>query len=192
VADVNGDNIPDIVVAVATSLSQASVVTFLGKGDGTFSTPTSVPLNQSFITALRVADLNLDGKPDVMLSSCWAIRPACSWRARATARSAPCRPCRSQSLANVIPADVNDDGKADLIGLNDFGQVSVLLNITGQVPPPVTASLPQPLPYALAMMERFLGIVRPGDPKVNEAIRAFIPKIRNPSMPRGRRPKRSA
>lgn len=65
VADLNGDHKPDIVTITAIN---GAVVVFLGNGDGTFQAPKIVANsgNSSPVGALAVADLNGDGKPDLV------------------------------------------------------------------------------------------------------------------------------
>ena len=57
VADFNGDNIVDLAFADGTIL--------LGKGDGTFTQTANIPSTQYLV----VADMNLDGKPDIITST---------------------------------------------------------------------------------------------------------------------------
>jgi hypothetical protein len=73
--DLNGDGIPDLVVANSESYDSvhsvyvpASVGVLLGVGDGTFQNPITAVVG-SQIFAITVADLNLDGKADVVLSN---------------------------------------------------------------------------------------------------------------------------
>src|ERR1700722_8093800 len=66
VADVNGDNIPDIVeLAYGT---QYTVTTMLGKGNGTFNWGPSTPTPFAFLYGLATADLNNDGIVDVVVA----------------------------------------------------------------------------------------------------------------------------
>jgi hypothetical protein len=70
--DINGDGIPDLVVGDSngydSGVTPSSVVVLLGNGDGTFQSPmTTVAGNQ--ISSIAIADFNLDGKADVIISN---------------------------------------------------------------------------------------------------------------------------
>ena len=67
--DVNGDHKPDLVVATFTPGNGAQGIWVLpGNGDGTFQTPKLVA-SASQASSLAIADLNADGKPDLVFSS---------------------------------------------------------------------------------------------------------------------------
>lgn len=65
IADVNHDNVPDLVVADA---SDQVIVVFLGNGNGTFQNPTAYSTRSTGTApdAVIVADFNLDGNPDII------------------------------------------------------------------------------------------------------------------------------
>src|SRR6185295_12350392 len=66
VGDLDRDGVPDLVVASASS---ASVRTMRGLGNGVFTSPRSLSLNQSSIpSAVALADLNRDGALDVIVA----------------------------------------------------------------------------------------------------------------------------
>ena len=68
--DLNGDGKPDLILVddpfVAGSGFQVSIAT--GNGDGTFSAPTLLVQNQ-VVSDVSIADINNDGKPDIVISS---------------------------------------------------------------------------------------------------------------------------
>ncbi len=74
-ADINGDGIPDLIVGNSDGLdpvhgvsTPSSVVVLIGNGDGTFKSPTTTVAGAG-IVSIAVADFNLDGKADVVISN---------------------------------------------------------------------------------------------------------------------------
>jgi len=72
VADFNGDGIPDLVVAndpcSPSCGNPGSISVLVGNGDGTFQPPQTFSVNGEF-PQLTVADVNGDGKPDVVTAN---------------------------------------------------------------------------------------------------------------------------
>lgn len=66
VADVNGDEVPDLLV---TSFG-CCVSVLSGNGDGTFQSPVLLTEGVLFPTTIAIADLNGDGMPDLLAPGC--------------------------------------------------------------------------------------------------------------------------
>jgi len=130
VADINGDFFPDLVVAnryQATNNIDGTVSVLLGNSTGGFEAPRTYSTMGSNPRSVIVADVNSDGKPDVVVGN-EAISEFTGTGAIAvmlgngdgTLRAAPTYV--SGGLDNnsaVAVADLNGDGKADLVLTND-------------------------------------------------------------------------
>jgi hypothetical protein len=145
VADVNGDGNPDIVVvnACQTCSSNGTVGVLLGNGDGTFQAVVNYNAGGYSPAAVAIADVNADGKPHIVVANLCAVYGGCpaggsvgvllgngdgTFQAPVTYASG------SVDASSVAVADVNGDGKQDLLvshqclsGGDCHGTVAVLL-----------------------------------------------------------------
>jgi hypothetical protein len=139
--DVNGDGRADIVAAVGGAGALGGVEVMLSKGSGRFSKPISYPVyNTQQVTAVAVADINGDGKLDIITGnappadgvafgqtasiSVLLGNGAGSFAAAQTYNNA--LPTQPSSLA---VADFNGDGKPDIAASSQYGgDVDVLFN----------------------------------------------------------------
>jgi hypothetical protein len=128
VADVNGDGKPDLVVGnnCADPNCDGSVGVLLGNGDGTFQPAVTYPTGGLGASAVAVADVNGDGKLDVLVITgkqvcqggiCHgiAVVGVLLGNGDGTFQPAVTYPTGGIGAPSVAVADVNGDGKPDLI-----------------------------------------------------------------------------
>jgi Bacterial Ig-like domain (group 3)/FG-GAP-like repeat len=145
VADVNGDGKPDLLVtnmyAGNGNYSRGSVGVLLGNGDGTFKPAVSYDSGGEYAYSVAVADVNADGKPDLLVAN-YCADSACATggvgvflgNGDGTFKPAVSYDSGGQVALSVAVADVNGDGRPDLIvanqctsGLCHDGAAGVLL-----------------------------------------------------------------
>ena len=148
VADLNGDGKPDLVVV---NNSGAGSVSVLLNTTAPGATTPSFTTQQTFAVgfepdSVAVADLNGDGKPDLIVANDSSVSDSVSVFLNTTTAGATIASFTAQQTfatgfnpESVIAADLNGDGKPDLVVANNAGKdVSVLLNTTA--PGATTAS----------------------------------------------------
>lgn len=158
IADVNKDGKPDIIAVNQTdsNYGDGRVAVFLGNGDGTFQPVVTYSSGGFAALAATVADINGDGKLDVLVFNC--APHGSSTCARGTigvllgngdGTFEPAKTYSSGGLGGgsaLLVTDVNGDGKPDIVVGNNcpgnctgIGTFAVLLNSgNGTFSPPVT------------------------------------------------------
>jgi FG-GAP-like repeat len=151
VADVNGDQKPDILVAAQCGFAncdnngEGGVAVLVNNGDGTFQSTVMYASGAYEANSVAVADVNGDSKPDLLVANelvecCTSIFGRASvllGNGDATFQPPITYDLPGGSAEAVAVADVNADGKPDLL-LATGDSVSVLLNNTPfETNPPV-------------------------------------------------------
>jgi FG-GAP-like repeat len=129
VADVNCDGKFDLVVANRCDnsgcLSEGLVTVLLGNGDGTFQAAVGYGSGGLFASAGAVADVNGDGKPDLLVanqcadSNCDGSVAVLLGNGNGTFQAGVPYPTGGLEAFSVAVADVNGDGKPDLLVATD-------------------------------------------------------------------------
>ena len=169
IADINGDGKPDLVYVGTFQQSVSSTLPVLvvlpGNGDGTFSTPILHTLQNAY-TNLQVADVNKDGKPDLILSNQSALAVLMNVGNGAFGAEEPY--VAGTFVGTPVVGDVNGDGYPDIVVPNSGGggtTVTVLLNegaaaTTKLLAATLTAS-PEPSAYDQPFTATLISTARP-------------------------------
>jgi hypothetical protein len=166
IADVNGDGKTDLIVAnssTSTSVDDGDVGVLLGNGNGTFQTAIHYPSGAFGAASVAVADVNGDGKPDVVVANCSATSSSCTGgggsvgvllgNGNGTFQTAVPLSPGGNTPFGIAVGDVNGDGRPDIVVASCFssacgqgqGEVGVLINQTS--PWLVYASLARQVDY---------------------------------------------
>ena len=136
IADVNGDGKPDLLVANYYAPGDGAVGVLLGNGDGTFQPAVAYDSGTPGAWTVTVADVNGDGKPDLVVGSFDSFESAVSillGNGDGTFQGAQLC-CYNVTGLSAAAADLNGDGILDLVsavpcssGCNGEGSVAVQL-----------------------------------------------------------------
>ena len=139
VADVNGDGKADMVVAaVELNSGNGLVDVLLGNGDGTFRPAGGQSSGGRQTASVAVADVNGDGKPDILVANFCTTGPTCTdpsgvvgvllGNGDGTFQPVVTYGSGGGFSLSIAVADVNGDGKPDVLVANESTSgVSVLL-----------------------------------------------------------------
>jgi len=144
VADLNGDGKPDLVVAFQHGPGPEPIGVMLGNGDGTFQPLQLYSSGGVYATSVAVADVNGDGRPDLVVANLCAVNSDCDnggsvsvllGNGNGTFRAAQSFSSGGDLASSIAVADVNGDGKPDILVTNgeesvangELGNVGVLL-----------------------------------------------------------------
>jgi hypothetical protein len=141
IVDVNGDGTPDLVapnycLSGSTCPGPGDVAVLIGLGDGTFQQPVSYNSGGYHAFLVAVGDVNGDGHPDLVVAnecdsaSCnHGVAGVLLGNGDGTFQAAQTYSSGGSTPYAVVVADVNGDGKPDVLMANAFSNtVGVLLN----------------------------------------------------------------
>lgn len=115
VGDFNGDGALDLVALNWSNSSSATVMTMLGDGAGNFSAMGTTTSLSSMGSYLTVVDLNLDGKPDLVVTSTSGSVATLLGAGDGSFAAPTTLTSTAGYLANAVAGDFNLDGNVDLL-----------------------------------------------------------------------------
>jgi hypothetical protein len=167
-ADLNGDGKPDLVITNNLCLSSTDcpgeeVGILLGNGDGTFKPTVGYPSGGWSNTGISVADLNGDGKPDLVVagcgsSDCWVgngVIGVLLGNGDGTFQLTGTYSTGGRLGDGITIADLNGDGQLDVVVANviDFSVGVLLGNGDGTFQPAITYPSGGNYTYSVAVQD---------------------------------------
>ena len=167
VGDVNGDGKLDLVsgnYCTPGCFGNSVVGVLLGNGDGTFQPTVVLDSGEPFTTWLALADVNEDGKLDILVPSLSDVTGLLLGNGDGTFQSPS---TLNLSAFRLAVADVNHDGKPDLLAATRSSYIGVSLHIGLATRTVVTTSgspsqVGQSVTFTAAVTSRF-GLIPDGE-----------------------------
>ena len=148
-SDVNGDGKMDL-IAVGTGSNGVNFSVLLGNGNGTFAVPVTTTHGLTGVFSLAVADMNGDGKADIILESTNNSLAVLLGNGNGTFQAAQVTNLTYGIYGDLAVGDFNKDGKMDLAVPSGSGYVSILFgNGNGTFLPPVNINIPTSSPQGV-------------------------------------------
>jgi hypothetical protein len=111
VGDFNGDGKLDVAMPDLDSFQGSPITSvYLGNGDGTFATPVAYPGNENTISTAAVADVNNDGKLDIINDSIQVLLGNGDGTFKDSGMAVA-----TNTVAGIVVGDFNGDGKIDFV-----------------------------------------------------------------------------
>ncbi len=129
-ADFNHDGKLDLVAVIGGNGNGSSIVILLGNGDGTFTAGASYTGFQADLGLIVAGDVNLDGKPDLVIAGSASVQPAAFSVMLGNGDGTFAAPVGYGAAATPyapVVADFNGDGKPDVAVSDGASSVHILL-----------------------------------------------------------------
>lgn len=127
IGDINGDEIPDVVAASSAGNAIASLDLFLGTGDGTLQTPTTIGAGGSFSYEVELADANGDDILDIYALNRSQSRLEMRFGNGNATFQEPVNYNAVFGASNLVLADLSGDDLLDVACTAQDGPLGVLL-----------------------------------------------------------------
>jgi hypothetical protein len=149
VGDFDGDDNPDLAVLFYTGAGSSDLAVYYGDGTGSFSSPTHLQFNLRAYGKAAIADLDSDGRSDLMLSFDMTYYQNYSLAVVHALDNRTFGPLKNYMIGRnnpflVLPIDLNRDGFNDLLVGTSSSARTVLLNNPGPVVGRILAVQPEP------------------------------------------------